>query len=86
MEKKEIEKVYLKKINELKKFDKAYFHDDYNDYSLKADVFSSNLNHLSSIRKNLRQKAVRSPVFDAAEFANDFSDMLWEMWRKYNKN
>jgi len=60
--------------------------DDYNDYSLKADVFSSNLNHLSSIRKNLRQKAVRSPVFDAAEFANDFSDMLWEMWRKYNKN
>ena len=22
----------------------------------------------------------------AVEFANDFSDMLWEMWRKYNKN
>ena len=28
MEKKEIEKVYFKKINQLKKFDKAYFNDD----------------------------------------------------------
>ena len=28
MERKEIEKVYFKKINELKKFDKAYFDDD----------------------------------------------------------
>ena len=28
MERKEIEKAYLKKINELKKFDKAYFDDD----------------------------------------------------------
>ena len=28
MRRKEIEKVYFKKINDLKKFDKAYFHDD----------------------------------------------------------
>ena len=28
MERKEIEKVYFKKINELKKFDKAYFDND----------------------------------------------------------
>ena len=28
MQRKEIEKVYFKKINDLKKFDKAYFHDD----------------------------------------------------------
>ena len=28
MQKKEIEKEYLKKINQLKKFDKAYFQDD----------------------------------------------------------
>ena len=28
MERKEIEKIYFKKINELKKFDKAYFDDD----------------------------------------------------------
>ena len=28
MEKKEIEKVYFKKINQLRKFDKAYFDDD----------------------------------------------------------
>ncbi len=28
MERKEIEKIYFKKINELKKFDKAYFDND----------------------------------------------------------
>ena len=28
MQRKEIEKVYFKKINDLKKFDKAYFDDD----------------------------------------------------------
>ena len=28
MERKEIKKVYIKKINKLKKFDKAYFDDD----------------------------------------------------------
>ena len=28
MERKEIEKVYFKKINDLKKFDKAYFDED----------------------------------------------------------
>ena len=28
MQRKEIEKAYLKKINQLKKFDKAYFADD----------------------------------------------------------
>ena len=28
MQRKEIEKVYIKKINELKKYDKAYFKDD----------------------------------------------------------
>ena len=28
MQRKEIEKIYVKKINELKKYDKAYFKDD----------------------------------------------------------
>ena len=58
---------------------------DYKEYSLKANTFSNNLNHLSSIRKNLRQNAIESPVFNAVKFADDFSDMLWKMWMKYNE-
>ena len=54
-------------------------------YGRKPMSSSNNLNHLSSIRKNLRQSAIESPVFNAVKFADDFSDMLWKMWMKYNE-
>ena len=52
------------------------------EYISKAVKFSSNLDHLSKIRMNLRQKALLSPKFDAPRFAEHFSQMLWDMWKK----
>ena len=64
---------------------KDWIANDYKEYSLKANMFSNNLNNLSVIRKNLRQNAIKSPVFNAVKFSNDFSDMLWKMWKKYSE-
>ena len=58
---------------------------NYDEYVSKAIKFSSNLDELSKIRMNLRQIALQSPVFDAPRFAEHFSKMLWDMWKKLNK-
>ena len=57
---------------------------NHEDYVSKAINFSSNIEELSKIRANLREKALRSPEFDATRFTNHFSKMLWDMWMKYN--
>ena len=56
--------------------------DKYVDIAIK---FSSNLNQLSLIRKELRDKALKSPVFDHEKLANHFSKMLWGMWKEFSK-
>ena len=56
-----------------------------NEYISKAIEFSSNLDELSKIRMSLRKKALQSPVFDAPRFAEHFSMMVWDMWRKFIK-
>ena len=52
------------------------------EYISKAVKFSSDLDALSKLRMNLRQTALQSPVFNAPRFAEHFSNMLWEMWKK----
>ena len=59
--------------------------DNKNDYIKKAIEFSSDLNKLKEIRINLREKALRSPVFNAERFSRYFSEMLWSMWNKLKK-
>jgi len=54
------------------------------EYISKAKNFSSNLAQLSKFRKNLRQTALKSPVFDAPRFAEHFSEMLWKMWERFD--
>ena len=54
------------------------------EYVSKAIKFSSNFDELSKIRMNLRQISLQSPIFDAPRFAEHFSRMLWEMWKKLN--
>ena len=54
------------------------------EYISIAQKFSSNLNELSKIRMELRQKALQSPVFDAPRFVAHFELMLWDMWKKFN--
>lgn len=56
---------------------------NYQEYISKALKFTSNLDQLSKIRKNLRKIALNSPVFDAPRFANHFSNMFWEIWKKF---
>ena len=53
------------------------------EYILKAIKFSADIDQLSKIRKNLRQEALQSPVFDAPRFAQHFSEILWKMWEKF---
>ena len=54
------------------------------EYVSKAIKFSSNFDELYKIRMNLRQISLQSPIFDAPRFAEHFSRMLWEMWKKLN--
>ena len=54
------------------------------DYVSKAIKFSSNIEELSNIRKNLRKKALQSPIFDAKVFADNFDKLLWDIWKKKN--
>lgn len=56
---------------------------DKDEYIFKAVKFASNLSLLSDLRKNLREKALQSPVFDAVRFSEHFSNMLWEIWLKF---
>ena len=58
---------------------------DYEEYISKAIKFSSDLNGLKKIRSTLRETALKSPVFDAVKFADNFSKMLWGMWKSLEK-
>ena len=53
------------------------------EYISKAIKFASDFHDLSKIRMNLRQIALKSPLFDATRFSKHFSDMLWKMWKEY---
>jgi len=57
--------------------------ENHNAYVAKAIKFSSNLDELSKIRINLRKIALESPVFNGHRFAEHFSKMLWDMWKKF---
>ena len=35
------------------------------------------------INKNLRQKAIKSPLFNSPLFAKQLNNAFWEMWNKY---
>ena len=61
---------------------KDWIAENHDEYVSKSIKFSSNLDQLSKIRMNLRKKALLSPVFDAPRFAEHFSKMLWDMWKK----
>ena len=55
------------------------------DYIQKALSISQDQNKLSNIRRTLREKALKSPLFDCSSFGYDFSNMLNETWNNYSK-
>jgi len=56
---------------------------DKNEYVIKAIVFSENLKKLSEIKKNLRQTALESPLFNSSLFAKQLDNALWKMWNNF---
>ena len=57
--------------------------ENYNDYYAKALKFCENKNYLSDLRKELRNKAVSSPLFNNNKFALIFSKKIKTIWEKY---
>ncbi|TAN71178.1 MAG: tetratricopeptide repeat protein [Gallionella sp.] len=58
---------------------------DKDDYVAKAVAFTSDLGRLAALRAGLRQQVLASPMFDAPQFARNFEDALWEMWREQTR-
>ena len=56
---------------------------DENKYVTKAIEFSKDLKKLSRIKKNLRQIALNSTLFNASLFAEQFNNALWKMWKDF---
>jgi len=50
------------------------------DYVRKAVEFSFNLKRLEYQRSTLRDRVLKSPLFDTNRFAKNFSAALWGMW------
>ena len=59
--------------------------ENYEDYILKAKKFSSDINELSKIRTSLRQNCLQSPIFDSKRFSKHFDQMLWKIWKDFDK-
>ena len=59
--------------------------DNLKEYVSKAIKFSSNFKYLSDVRLNLREKALKSPVFNSQRFSEHFSKLLWDMWEIYDR-
>jgi predicted O-linked N-acetylglucosamine transferase (SPINDLY family) len=60
--------------------------EDSNAYVSKASVFASDAQMLATIRMTLRDRVLKSPLFDAQRFANNFGVALWGMWRQGSRN
>ena len=66
---------------DLKKFNAHNF----DDYINKAVLLSQNYKDLSKLRKNLRDQALNSPLFDKKQFGDSFSSVLKNLWEAYCK-
>ena len=56
-----------------------------NEYLEKAIKFSSNINELVKIRKNLRKKTLNLPAFNGILFANELNKALLKIWENFIK-
>ncbi|MGC2166242.1 MAG: tetratricopeptide repeat protein [Gallionella sp.] len=54
---------------------------DDEEYIALAVKYASDLEGLATLRAELRERVLVSPLFDAARFAHNFESALWEMWR-----
>jgi predicted O-linked N-acetylglucosamine transferase (SPINDLY family) len=52
------------------------------DYIRIACRFANDPQYLAQLRSELRDRALQSPLFDVKRFALNFTDALWDMYRK----
>lgn len=52
---------------------------DEKDYISKAIKFTENKSYLSNLKMEIRENALKSPLFDTENFVNDFYEMLLKM-------
>ena len=52
---------------------------DEDEYIAKGVAFASDLNALATLRKRLREKVLRQPLFDAERFACFFEEAMFAM-------
>ena len=57
--------------------------EDENDYVLKAIKKTSNLDELFQIKKQLRNKFLKSPLSDVIEYTKQFENSLDLIWQTY---
>jgi protein O-GlcNAc transferase len=57
--------------------------EDTKDYVRKAVEFSSNQSYLAELRQELRDRAMASPLFDAARFTKHFEDAMKKMLEEH---
>jgi predicted O-linked N-acetylglucosamine transferase (SPINDLY family) len=53
------------------------------DYVMRAAAHAQDLGRLASLRSGLRQRVLRSPIFDAPRFAANLETALRDMWRRH---
>ncbi len=53
-------------------------------YVAMAVALTKDLSRLSTLRADLRQQGLNSPLFDAKHFARNLETALWEMWQTYS--
>ena len=56
---------------------------DEQDYLAKAIQLQEDLTKLNLLRSSLRERALASPLFDVANFTNEFSSILKKAWSNY---
>jgi predicted O-linked N-acetylglucosamine transferase (SPINDLY family) len=52
---------------------------DVEDYIAKAVLFTTDLEQLAQLRSTLRDRILKSPLFDTSRFAKNFGDACWGM-------
>ena len=57
--------------------------EDENDYISKAILLSKNKEKIVKLRENLRDRSLKSVLFDKIVFGNDFSSLMKYIWEKY---
>ena len=61
----------------------SFLADNDEDYINKAVVLNENRNEIIKIRSSLREKSLKSPLFDTEAFGRNFSNLMKEIWEEY---